>query len=43
MPLKFKFLFRPQVGLIQLPRAVYGPVAEVTIAAEAEGARGERV
>lgn len=38
-----KFMLAALLGLEQLPGAVDGPVAEVTVAREAEGTGGERV
>lgn len=38
-----KFVLAALLGLEQLPGAVDGPVAEVTVAGEAEGTGGERV
>lgn len=43
LALHLKFLLAALLGLEQLPGAVDGPVAQVTVTREAEGTRGERV
>ena len=43
LALQFQFLALALLGLEQLPGTVDSPVAEVSVAREAEGARGERM